>query len=79
MKILKIFLLSLLFWLQYSLWLGKNGVLDFIKIYRRVTIEKKNNEYLDMRNNQIILEIENFNNHINKDKKKHNIYINYFK
>ncbi|ADP67900.1 hypothetical protein CWU_02725 [Buchnera aphidicola str. JF98 (Acyrthosiphon pisum)] len=41
MKILKIFLLSLLFWLQYSLWLGKNGVLDFIKIYRRVTIEKK--------------------------------------
>jgi len=65
MKILKIFLLSLLFWLQYSLWLGKNGVLDYIKIYQTVIMQKKNNENLDIRNNQIILDIENFNNHIN--------------
>lgn len=69
MKILKMILLSLLCWLQYSLWLGKNGVLDYIKIYKKIAIQKKNNEYLDMRNNQIILEIENFNHHVDDDKK----------
>ncbi|QCI17808.1 cell division protein FtsB [Buchnera aphidicola (Acyrthosiphon lactucae)] len=70
MKILKIFLFVLLFWLQYSLWLGKNGILDYIKIYKKVEMQKKNNEYLDMRNNQIILEINKFNHHLDKDKKK---------
>lgn len=62
MKILKIFLLFLLFWLQYSLWLGKNGIFDYIKIYKQVEIEKKNNIQLDMRNNQIVSEIETLNN-----------------
>ncbi|QIQ41997.1 MAG: cell division protein FtsB [Buchnera aphidicola (Microlophium carnosum)] len=70
MKILKIFLLFLLFWLQYSLWLGKNGVLDYIRIYKKVTMQEKNNDFLEMRNNQIILEIKNFNNNINDNKKK---------
>ncbi|CAL4326477.1 septum formation initiator family protein [Buchnera aphidicola] len=62
MRILKIFLLFLLIWFQYSLWLGKNGVLDYVKIYKKVIKEKKNNADLDIRNNQIILEIENLNN-----------------
>ncbi|AEO08759.1 essential cell division protein [Buchnera aphidicola str. Ak (Acyrthosiphon kondoi)] len=79
MKILKMFLLFLLCWLQFSLWLGKNGILDYIKIYKKVLIQKKNNEYLDMRNNQITLEIKNFNNHIDCDKRKCDVYINYFR
>ncbi len=69
MKIFKIFLLSLLIWLQYSLWLGKNGILDYIKIYKRVIVQKKNNKDLDVRNNKIILEIKNINNHIKNNEK----------
>ncbi|QCI20552.1 cell division protein FtsB [Buchnera aphidicola (Brachycaudus cardui)] len=64
MKILKIFLLFIFLWLQYSLWLGKNGVIDYIKIYNKVIKEKKTNADLDIRNNQIMSEIENLN-HIN--------------
>lgn len=79
MKTLKIFLFSLLLWLQYSLWLGKNGIIDYIKIYKKVAMQKKNNEFLEMRNNQIILEIKNFHNHINNNKKKYETYINFLK
>ncbi|QCI21135.1 cell division protein FtsB [Buchnera aphidicola (Hyperomyzus lactucae)] len=64
MRLLKIFLLSLLIWLQYSLWLGRNGIVDYMKIHKKVIIEKKNNANLDIRNNQIILDIKNLNNHI---------------
>jgi len=62
MTILKTFLLILFFWLQCSLWIGKNGVLDYIKIYKKITIQKKKNEDFEMRNNQLILEIERLNN-----------------
>lgn len=68
MRTLKMFLLFLLFLLQYSLWCGKNGIFDFVKIYNKVIIEKKNNKYLDIRNHQILLEIEDLNNHIKKKK-----------
>ncbi|WAI03344.1 septum formation initiator family protein [Buchnera aphidicola] len=66
---LKTFLFFLLAWLQYSLWLGTNGFLDYIKIHQKVVIEEKNNEKLEIRNNQIILEIKNLNNHNNHIKK----------
>lgn len=72
MKTFKMFLLFLLLWLQYSLWLGKNGILDYIKIHEKVAMQKKKNECLDMRNKKIILEIENFNKNVknvNNDKK----------
>lgn len=41
MKILKIFLFFLLFLLQYSLWIGKNGILEYISIYKKIIIQKK--------------------------------------
>lgn len=66
MKILKIFLLFLFFWLQYSLWIGKNGVLDYIKIYKKIIIQKKKNEDFEVRNNQLILEIKRLNSIIKK-------------
>ncbi|WP_261979357.1 septum formation initiator family protein [Buchnera aphidicola] len=62
------FFLFLLFWLQYSLWLGKNGIFDYIKIYKKVILEKINNEYLDMRNKEVIANIKNLNNDINHQK-----------
>ncbi|WP_234414131.1 septum formation initiator family protein [Buchnera aphidicola] len=61
---LKIFLLFLLFWLQCSLWIGKNGILDYIKIYKKIIVQKKKNEDFQIRNNQLILEIERLNNAI---------------
>ena len=67
MRILKIFLLLLLFWLQYSLWLGKNGIFDYVKIYRKVIVEEKNNKNLDIRNNELVSEINNLNNIINHE------------
>lgn len=64
MKSLKILLFFVLLWLQYSLWIGKNGCFDYIKIYQKVLIQKKNNFEIDIRNNKIILEIQDLNNHI---------------
>lgn len=69
MKTLKMFFLVLLIWLQYSLWFGKNGVFDYIVVYKKVIIETKENIDLDIRNNQILLEIDKLNNDI-KIKKK---------
>lgn len=68
MRILKIFLLFLLFWLQYSLWFGKNGIIDYINIYQKIIIEKKNNEYLDICNNELILEIQHLKNNLQNQK-----------
>ncbi|QIE02112.1 septum formation initiator family protein [Buchnera aphidicola] len=68
MNILKIFLLLALCWLQYSLWLGKNGLIDYIKIYHKVIIEKKNNENLDTRNKQLMLDIDSLNKTIDATK-----------
>lgn len=45
--------------LQYSLWLGKNGVYDFIYIYYKYNLYKKNNDIsqLRTRNNQLLIEV----------------------
>jgi len=58
MKMLKIFLLFLLFWLQCSLWIGKNGILDYIKIYKKIIVQKKKNKDFKIKNNKIILKIK---------------------
>lgn len=59
MKILKVFLFFLFFWLQYSLWAGKNGILDYIKIYKKIIIQTKINKALEIENNKLLLEIQN--------------------
>ncbi|CAL4324806.1 Cell division protein FtsB [Buchnera aphidicola (Protaphis terricola)] len=64
MKILKIFLFLLFIWLQYSLWIGKNGVLDYIKIYKKIIVQKKKNKELEIKNNKLKSEIEQLNSHI---------------
>ncbi|QCI18384.1 cell division protein FtsB [Buchnera aphidicola (Aphis nasturtii)] len=64
MRILKVFLLLLFFWLQYSLWIGKNGVLDYIKIYKKIIIQKKINKNLEIENNKLLLEIQDLNDKI---------------
>ncbi|QCI17230.1 cell division protein FtsB [Buchnera aphidicola (Aphis helianthi)] len=64
MRILKVLLFLLFIWLQYSLWLGKNGVLDYIKIYKKIVVQKKINQELEIENNKLLLEIQNFNNKV---------------
>ncbi|QNS01625.1 MAG: cell division protein FtsB [Buchnera aphidicola (Pentalonia nigronervosa)] len=70
MKILKIFLFFILFWLQYSLWLGKNGYFNYIKMYKTVLLEEQNNLRMDKRNEKIILRIKQLQNNIKHIKKK---------
>lgn len=40
---LTLLLLILLGWLQYSLWLGKNGVHDFVRVKDDVALQETNN------------------------------------
>ncbi|AWH90379.1 cell division protein FtsB [Buchnera aphidicola (Melanaphis sacchari)] len=70
MKILKIFLFFLLFLLQYSLWIGKNGILEYISIYKKIIIQKKKNKEIEEKNNQLILEIQRLNDKIKNCKDK---------
>lgn len=53
------FLLVILLWLQYSLWLGKNGIFDFIRIYNINTLYKNmyHLDYMKVRNDQLSLDI----------------------
>ncbi|ATM97103.1 cell division protein FtsB [Yersinia frederiksenii] len=58
---LTLLLLILLGWLQYSLWLGKNGVHDFVRVKDDVTLQEVNNSKLKARNDQLFAEIDDLN------------------
>lgn len=58
---LTLLLLVLLGWLQYSLWLGKNGVHDLVRILRGITMQQSNNAKLKARNDQLFAEIDDLN------------------
>lgn len=58
---LTLLLLVLLGWLQYSLWLGKNGVYDLVRIESGITMQQSNNTKLKARNDQLLAEIDDLN------------------
>ncbi|MFI8415236.1 cell division protein FtsB [Serratia sp. NPDC078593] len=58
---LTLLLLVLLGWLQYSLWLGKNGVHDYVRVNNDVAAQKGNNAKLKARNDQLFAEIDDLN------------------
>ncbi|WP_114196023.1 cell division protein FtsB [Edaphovirga cremea] len=58
---LTLLLLVLLGWLQYSLWLGKNGVHDFVRVKDDVELQQANNAKLKSRNDQLFAEIDDLN------------------
>lgn len=51
---LTLLLLILLGWLQYSLWLGKNGVHDHVRVNADVVVQQGNNAKLKARNEQLL-------------------------
>ncbi|MBW7984613.1 cell division protein FtsB [Enterobacillus tribolii] len=58
---LTLLLLALLGWLQYSLWLGKNGIHDYVRVKEDVTAQQGNNAKLKARNDQLFAEIDDLN------------------
>lgn len=58
---LTLLLLVLLGWLQYSLWLGKNGVHDLVRVQDDVSVQQAGNAKLKARNDQLFAEIDDLN------------------
>lgn len=58
---LTLLLLVLLGWLQYSLWLGKNGVHDLVRVQDDVSVQQGSNAKLKARNDQLFAEIDDLN------------------
>ncbi len=58
---LTLLLLILLGWLQYSLWLGKNGIHDYSRVSEEVTQHQDANAKLKARNDQLFAEIDDLN------------------
>ncbi len=58
---LTLLLLVLLGWLQYSLWLGKNGIHDYTRVSDDVMVQQANNAKLKARNDQLFAEIDDLN------------------
>ncbi len=58
---LTLLLLVLLGWLQYSLWLGKNGVHDLVRVESDVAVQQGSNAKLKARNDQLFAEIDDLN------------------
>lgn len=58
---LTILLVILLGWLQYSLWLGKNGIHDYSRISKELIEQQSTNSQLKERNDQLFAEIHDLN------------------
>ncbi|ACS84676.1 MULTISPECIES: cell division protein FtsB [Musicola] len=58
---LSLLLLIILGWLQYSLWLGKNGIHDYVRVKDDVAVQQANNVKLKSRNEQLFAEIDDLN------------------
>ncbi len=58
---LTLLLFILLSWLQYSLWLGKNGIHDYMRIKKDVVNQQNYNTKLKVRNDQLFAEINDLN------------------
>ncbi|KPD04511.1 cell division protein FtsB [Moellerella wisconsensis] len=58
---LTLLLIAVLAWLQYSLWLGKNGIHDYVRIKDEVAAQETANTRLKLRNEQLFAEIDDLN------------------
>lgn len=58
---LSLMLLALLGWLQYSLWFGKNGIHDYVRVTEDVAAQQQSNARLKVRNDKLFAEIDDLN------------------
>ncbi|MDA0149972.1 MULTISPECIES: cell division protein FtsB [Vibrio] len=58
MRAFALILLLLLGWLQYTLWLGKNGIADFQTVSADIEVQNQVNANLVNRNNEMFAEID---------------------
>lgn len=58
---LTLLLLGIISWLQYSLWFGKNGVRDLIRIQTDIIEQQSCNVKLTERNKHLFAEINDLN------------------
>lgn len=58
---LTLLLIAVLAWTQYSLWLGKNGIHDYVRVKDDVAAQEIVNSRLKVRNEQLFAEINDLN------------------
>lgn len=58
MRIFALTLVLLLGWLQYTLWLGKNGITDYESVSEEIKTQKQVNTNLRARNKEMYAEID---------------------
>ncbi|CAL1328957.1 cell division protein FtsB [Candidatus Providencia siddallii] len=56
MNKLTLLLLLIIIWLQYSLFLGKNGIYDYLKVKNEIKIQKELIYIFKARNKQLFIE-----------------------
>ncbi|MGP1956787.1 MAG: cell division protein FtsB [Arsenophonus sp. NC-PE1-MAG3] len=61
MRKLVLILLTVFFWLQYSLWFGKNGIHDYFRIKSEVSALERLNMTFKVRNERLFSEIDDLN------------------
>ncbi|ASI89038.1 MULTISPECIES: cell division protein FtsB [Vibrio] len=58
MRIFTLVLLVVFSWLQYTLWFGKNGIVDFNQVESEIQVQQQVNQNLQTRNNEMFAEID---------------------
>ncbi|MCL9773437.1 cell division protein FtsB [Vibrio methylphosphonaticus] len=58
MRIFTLALLVVFSWLQYVLWFGKNGVVDFNQVESDIKVQQQVNGSLQTRNDEMFAEID---------------------
>ncbi|MDC0611170.1 cell division protein FtsB [Vibrio sp.] len=58
MRVFALTLIVLLGWLQYTLWVGKNGISDYKDIAVEIETQKQVNANLQVRNKEMYAEID---------------------
>ncbi|MCY9804673.1 cell division protein FtsB [Vibrio scophthalmi] len=58
MRAFALILILLFGWLQYTLWLGKNGITDFQTVSADIEVQNQVNGNLAVRNNEMFAEID---------------------
>lgn len=65
MRVFAITLLLLFGWLQYHLWWGKNGIVDYRLVASEIAVQEQVNHNLQLRNQEMFAEIDDLRQGLN--------------